>query len=71
LIVREFGTLLPTRQARSYAPLSTANTNISITYKLTVTAGQYIEIYGRQGSGGNLDAVVGVPEVEWQIWRVR
>ena len=60
-----------TVQTRSYGtPLSTANTNIPITYKLSLTAGQYVEIYGRQGSGGALDAVVGVPAVEWQVWRI-
>jgi hypothetical protein len=61
-----------TVQARSYGvPLSTANTNIPITYKVALTVGQYIEIYGRQASGGNLDAVVGSPAVEWQIWRIK
>lgn len=43
----------------------------SITYKLSLTAGQYVEIYGRQSSGGNLDVIVGVPATEWQIWRYK
>jgi len=47
------------------------NTHSTIVYKLSVTAGQYIEIYGRQNSGGNLDALASTPPVEWQVWRVK
>jgi hypothetical protein len=45
--------------------------NGSIVYKTALTVGQYVEIYGRQNSGGSLNAIAGTTPFEWQIWRIK
>ena len=49
---------------------SSLNTMDPITHKISLTAGQYVEIYGRHNQGSSLNAIVGSPAAEWQIWRI-
>lgn len=58
-------------QGNSTPGSGTVSTNNIILYKTSLTAGQYVELYGRQNSGGNLDALAGTTPFEWQIWRYK
>jgi len=51
--------------------LLSSQINQEITHKIALTAGQYVEIYGYQNSGGTLAVVPGSPATQFQIWRVK
>lgn len=53
---------------------SSVATNLGITYAMTLTAGQYVEIYVRHSKGSNLDLIAspaGGTPYEWQIFRIK
>jgi hypothetical protein len=58
-------------QGNSVAGVTGVSNNNIILYKKEITAGQYVELYGLQNSGGSLNAIVGTTPFEWQIWRYK